>query len=222
MKKLLITTLLTVCMANVSPGQGYVIFDSTILPGWVTLNTPPVPDPVSPTNLPAAGTWTAALLWAPGTTLGQPLGSFIQLATVSGPQDAAQGYISGDTIVNIPASNSNGNEPPGASSTFLVQAWLGAYANYSSAVANGALRGMSVEFTNSVGNPTTVPPGTPTPLTGWDGNLVMVPEPSTIVIGVLGAATLLLFRRHRGSGAPGVAQPTRNAAKMKSQWEEQS
>jgi PEP-CTERM motif len=30
---------------------------------------------------------------------------------------------------------------------------------------------------------------------GWDGNLVFVPEPSTIALGGLGAAVLLLFRR---------------------------
>ena len=169
--------------------QGTIIFDSSNASSWVTLFTPPSPNVTNPTNIPAAGSWTAALLFAPGTTLGQPFGNFIQVATTPGNN----GYITGPTVT-IPASD---GEAAGAAGTFFVEGWLGSYPNLASALAAGdSVVGASVEFTNSMGNPTLSPPGAPASLSGWDGSLIMgMPEPSTTMLVVLGAAAMVLFRR---------------------------
>jgi len=202
MKKLYLTAIICAGMAVSALAQGTIFFDSSSLSSWVTLNgavpTGPVPDNNSPTNLPAGGSWTAALLWAPGTTLGQPIGNFTVLGTVSGA-NANNGYISGNTLETATAGM---GESAGASATFIVEGWQGNFANYAAAVAGepaGGHVGMSVEFVNAMGNPNLTPPGLPAAITGWDGNLLLVPvpEPTTIALGGLGAAALLLFRRRK-------------------------
>jgi hypothetical protein len=61
----------------------------------------------------------------------------------------------------------------------------------------------AIAFQNATGgNPNIVPPGNPANPDGWDGlgqNLVLsaTPEPSTIALGGIGAASLLLFRRRK-------------------------
>jgi len=195
MKKLYLTAIVCAVTAASALAQGTIIFDSSNGSSWVTLKTGPNPNEVSPTNLPAAGSWTAALLFAPGTTLGQPIGNFTQVSTTLGNA----GYITGPTVL-IGASTGTG-EPGGAPGTFIVEGWTGNFANYAAAAAPGgaAFLGQSVEFVNGVGNPN--PPATaPASMTGWDGGLILVspvPEPTTIALGGLGAAAMLLFRRRK-------------------------
>jgi len=194
MKKLYLTAILCAAMAASALAQGTIVFDSSNATSWTTLQVGPTPDAISPTNLPAAGAWTAALLFAPGTTLGQPIGNFIQVGTTLGNN----GYISGPTIT-IPSGD---GEAAGASGVFIVEGWQGTFANYAAAAGPGGATflGQSVEFVNGTGNPTTIPPGTAASLTGWDGSLILVnpvPEPTTIALGGLGAAALLLFRRRK-------------------------
>jgi len=195
MKKLYLTAIICAGTAVGALAQGTIIFDSSASTGSVTFGVPK-PNASAPTNTPAAGTWTAALLFAPGTTLGQPLGSFTQIATVSG-SDANNGYISGSTIETIPSGD---GESAGAAGTFIVEAWTGSYANYAAALVGtaGTYVGASVEFANNVGNPNP-PPTAAQPMTGWDGNLELfpIPEPGTLALGGLGAAALLLFRRRK-------------------------
>ena len=190
MKKNILTLFIMAATTLGSFAQGTIIFDSSNASGWTTLDGPPIPDAISPTNLPAAGSWTAALLFAPGTTLGQPIADFTQVATTLGNN----GYISGPTVT-IPAAD---GETHGAAGVFLVEGWTGTFANYAAAVTSGGdvLVGMSVEFVNGVGDPTLSPPGSPAAMTGWDGSLILgVPEPSAIVPVALGIALMVVFRR---------------------------
>jgi len=87
-------------------------------------------------------------------------------------------------------------------------AWTGTSGTLATAVTtlSAALQGASTEVGSSgvwsqvLGDPNATPPGTPTPTAGplnALGNIVLrpVPEPSTIALAGLGAASLLLFRR---------------------------
>jgi hypothetical protein len=98
--------------------------------------------------------------------------------------------------------------PPGAFAYFQVRAWETAFGtSYESALnanpvgGRGALTGKSNIVRVDTGDPTTIPPGTA-------GNLVaaglqrieltpIIPEPSVIGLGLLGAGALLLLRRRK-------------------------
>lgn len=97
----------------------------------------------------------------------------------------------------------------GTTGRFIVKAWEAAYgATFEEAVANTsmgrpALRAESPVFTLSTGNPGGSPPIPAANLQGtlaapgFTGLTVMVPEPSMIALGLLGAGSLLLFRRRK-------------------------
>jgi hypothetical protein len=97
----------------------------------------------------------------------------------------------------------------GATASFVVRAWAnggGTYATYDAAVAGAQPYGDSAPFTslalgggnppnpapNIVGN--TLPDGSPDVAHNLQG-FSLVPEPSTIALGVIGAVALLLRRR---------------------------
>jgi hypothetical protein len=80
-----------------------------------------------------------------------------------------------------------------ASASLILQAWTGA-ADFASA----SIRGESAPFTQATGawNPAQVPPAVPSGPDLTNPSVTMVvPEPSTIALGLLGGAALLLFRR---------------------------
>jgi PEP-CTERM motif len=94
----------------------------------------------------------------------------------------------------------------GATASFIVRAWAnggGTYATYDAAVAAGQLAGESVAFTSlPLGGPTTPFPtltpnivGNTDPANNLQPFSLVVPEPSTIALGVIGAVALLLRRR---------------------------
>ena len=176
MKKLILLIILKMGSAAGVLAQGTVIFESSSTTGTIFVG-----DPAS------AGTYQVALLWAVGTT---PVaqGSLTQAVVFTGN---GNGYFTDPTTITLAA------DPAGAAAIFEVQGWTGNYANYAAAIAGGAIVSESAEFVNNVGNPTTTPPGTPVQTTGWNGNLIIIPEPSTIALGGLGAAALLLFRRRK-------------------------
>ena len=186
MKKTFLITLTTVAAAS-ALAQGTVVFESATSTGAITINTSTGP-------YAAAGTYTVALLWAPGGHLNTPQQNFIQIATY-GPAGTSTGYFIDPNTITITG------QAPGTVGVFEVQAWQGAYANYAAAIASGTgpLFGQSAEFLNGTGNPN--PPATP-PIntTGWDGNLILTsgdPEPSTLAIAGLGAGVVFYFRRRR-------------------------
>jgi hypothetical protein len=77
-----------------------------------------------------------------------------------------------------------------------LEFWTGVETTYAGALASGAAGELvdTVTFSNGTGGGAT-PPAT---LTGMPAvNLVPTPEPSTIILGGLGAAALLAFRRRK-------------------------
>ena len=88
--------------------------------------------------------------------------------------------------------------PPGATGMFQVRTWLGAPSYEAALFAPGAFHGLVYSPWNQTTGTTPVPPGTPAIL-AMGGKIFMtqnaVPEPSTITLGILGGATLLLRRR---------------------------
>jgi len=104
----------------------------------------------------------------------------------------AAGKFSGGTLTLSPLT------PAGSSIDYVVMGWTGSAAGFDAAIAAGAMASVSDKFTSTTGNPTTVPPGTATLLSGSFGGMVLspIPEPSTFALAGLGAA-LLIFRRRK-------------------------
>jgi len=174
--------LLSVGAAASALAQGTVIFENSASSGNIYLGS------VSSSHYAQAGTYTVALLWAPGGALGAAQGTFQQIGTY-GPAGTSTGFFTDPATLTTPT---------GGVGVFEVEGWTGSFANYAAAVAAGANAGQSAQFLNSTGNPN--PPATPpVNTTGWDGNLVLVPtpEPGTLALGGLGAAALLYFRRRK-------------------------
>jgi hypothetical protein len=161
---------------------------------------------------PGAAIWNVALLFnaTPGGGIAQS--SLIELAdyrpnVANGPSDGAgffQDTAAGKEVTITTPSGSG-------TATFEVVSWLGTATTWAAALTPGsgttyATQGANlVEFTAKIANPTSVPPGIPSSINSgsgqWNGNLLLtpttVPEPSTIALGGLGAAALLLFRRRK-------------------------
>lgn len=151
-------------------------------------------------NVPTAGGFVE-FLYAPLNTTGPassadlaPAGWTVLDGTVRGISPA--GRFNAGTFTVTPIA-------PGAVIAGLVRGWTGAHASYAAALGAGAYIGYSSVFTVDTGDPTTVPPGTAggitsstaTPFTGI--TLSQVPEPSSMALAGLGAASLLIFRRRK-------------------------
>lgn len=77
-----------------------------------------------------------------------------------------------------------------------IRAWAtSGGATYEAAVASGALYGFSPILSLGATGGAGEPPGLPVNLIGLQSFNLVVPEPSTIALGLLGAAALLLRRR---------------------------
>jgi hypothetical protein len=189
MKKSLLTTIALGCAVSVF-GQGLVQLENA---DNSAANVSRVGGQ-SPTGSAAAGSYQVALLWFNGSSY-QQIGAVYQTTTVN--NDGA-GFFFGE-IVTVPTYSAGGG-------SFEVQGWSGNFASYAAAMAGGTYLGQTPTFTSAEGNASATPPGAPvhlTPVTPgagqWTGNLILVPvpEPSTIALGGLGAAALLLFRRRK-------------------------
>jgi len=116
------------------------------------------------------------------------------------------------TTLNLPASGTSGNFTPGNDVRMEVVGWTGTATSWTQALANitptellgfGGNKGLgALGWDQPTGNPNTTPaglPGTvPTGANAWSGLVLQsVPEPTTMVLGGLGAAALLLFRRRK-------------------------
>lgn len=104
----------------------------------------------------------------------------------------ANGFVNGGTVT-VPA-----NAIVGGQVTLQMRAWeattAGVAGTYEAAAGAGKKFGQSATFTAAPGNPLSDPPGTPANLVGLT-SFSLIPEPSTIALGLIGAAALLLRRR---------------------------
>jgi len=143
--------------------------------------------------------FTVALYWgATGSTEAQ----LVQIGGNLGALNAAlPGRFSSAAVYTT-----GGATLPGATGVFEVRAWTGSMSSYAAAMADalaggGERLGSSGLFTNGTGGDTaggTQPPTLPSALTSFTGvGIAPVPEPTTLALGGLGAAALLLFRRRK-------------------------
>jgi hypothetical protein len=176
MKKLLIA-LAAVMLTAASYGQGQVVFANkvgTAVDAPVFLagtQTGPGPD------------YSAQLYLSAGGSLTPPTPVTTFRAAGTGPAAIADRYwINADVIVPGVAS--------GATATFIVRAWKTSAGSWDAATLVG--RGQSQPFDVAVGGGQ-LPPANLTTLQGFQ--VIAVPEPGVIALGVLGAAALVLRRR---------------------------
>jgi len=100
---------------------------------------------------------------------------------------SAAGYISGGDV-------SIASVAGGAKAQVQLRAWGGGFASYEAAVAGGAKFGSSSIFESLPLGGAGAPPSTPPAMVGLT-SFSLVPEPSTIALGALGMAALLIRRR---------------------------
>jgi hypothetical protein len=184
MKKTLVTMLAAVAMAASSYAQGTVSFVNTA-GTLVQING------VSATT--AAGA-KVELVWAPVGTLDINLFQLVPgtAATVGSP---LAGRFSGG-VRTIPQGTGSGGIAAGGLALIAVRGYVGA--DYASAT----VKGITAAFQVDTGDPTTTPAGTAATITGaglWNStlNLTAVPEPTSMALAGLGAASLLIFRRRK-------------------------
>jgi hypothetical protein len=178
MKKLFV--ILACAMAAVSTyAQGTVNF-TTPIPGSVDIKVS------DPNNVLLSGTDYTAQLWggpanSPESAL-QPLTPTTNFRTGAGA-----GYVVPAGAVVVPGV------PGGQTATLQLRVFRGTDWNTS------LERGSSALFqVGPLGDPTTSPPGLPVDPTAFGTatfQTVIIPEPTTIALGLLGAAALLLRRR---------------------------
>ena len=189
MKKLLIVLACVAATVMVS-GQGTVDVRSKagVSPNNVDA---PVFDVDGITKLSGAG-YLAQVLAGPTAGSLAPIGASYPFRTGSGA--GYYDYASTGAQVAIPTVT------PGGTAFVQVVAWEAAAGSFATAKASTNFKwGQSGIITAVTGNPGAAPPTTPPLMVGLTGfSLGMntaVPEPSTLALGLLGAATLLLRRR---------------------------
>lgn len=127
----------------------------------------------------------------------------------AGPEGTAEGSLTavGDPVVGFRSGAAAGywsvisktvnGVAGGSPAAMQVRVWDAQYASYDAAVAAGGKAGKSGVFTTATGGGGT-PPGPPLPMIGLTAFSVagtVIPEPSTIALGMLGAAALMFRRR---------------------------
>jgi hypothetical protein len=181
MKKLLIA-IAAVMITAATYGQGQVVFankQTGVFDAPVTIKDS------NPLTGPGAAYSAQLYLQGAGGTL-------TPLTPVATFRDAAAGATGNAALANRYWVAQNVDVPgvqPGANATFVIRAWQTALGSYDAATA---ARGQSDPFVVAVGGGT-LPPANLTTLQSF--GVTVVPEPSVIVLGVLGAAALALRRR---------------------------
>jgi len=171
MKKL-ISCVASLMVCAYAYGQGEVLFQNRVPPdinALVTLNGVGVSDG-----------WTAQLYGGPAGSATAALKPLTPTTTFR--TGAGAGYTINGTVVQVPGV------AQGANATLMMVAYNGA--TYESSLGKGA----STLITVGTGGGTIVPGN----LTGLQPfTVTIVPEPSTIALGMLGAGALLFIRRRK-------------------------
>lgn len=183
MKKLIATTLACTVVGLAAYAQGTLNFANV----GVGLNSPVF---MSDGTTKVGAGYTAVLMAGPA-------GNLAQIATTPLLTGAQAGYFLGGTQT-IPTVAGGGT------ASVLIDVYNSAsYSSLAAAqTANTANSwGVSAAFTVVLGDPNSVPPGTPATMTALKSfNLTsggVIPEPSTFALAGLGAAALLFFRRRK-------------------------
>jgi len=145
------------------------------------------------TYAPAGSAYMVGLYWAPvGTTADSAYALVGAPSPFSGLAGTRTGIFSGGTRT-IPGIT------PGGSVLVQVRGWETALGgSYEQVLAAGGQVGKSTTITVDTGDPTSTPAGTATLLTASGlAPFAIVPEPSAIALGVLGAGALLMLRRRK-------------------------
>jgi len=178
MKKLLIA-LAAAFIAVASYGQGQVVFANKV---GTTVDAPVTVAGSNPVVGPGPA-WSAQLFLAGAnsslTALGTP--TTFRAAGTGGAAVADRYWVT--QTVDVPVA-------AGSDANFVVRAWQTSFGSYDAAL--GKASGESPQFTANVGGGT-LPPSNLTTLKAFQ--VTIVPEPSIIALGVLGASALLLRRR---------------------------
>jgi len=220
-KTLILATIVSTALAGSAIAQGTFGFVASSTTGKISYSldgstiaaSAPTGNP-SQIPLPGGGTGalTVAFYTAPnGTVLtlagGDPnfTTAWTEAALVIHQITPQAGLISTTTVT---ASANSG--AAGGNVELEVVGWTGTATSFAAAIASGgdigfsgsALSGGSLGWSQATGNATITPATTPGSLaTGAGGYaglvLAPVPEPTTIALGGLGAAALLMFRRRK-------------------------
>jgi hypothetical protein len=180
MKKVIIA-LASLMVAVAAYAQGTVNFNNRIT-GVVDARV------MLPDGKGAGAGFTAELLGGPANTPAAQLKPLTPTTTFRATSDAAMGYVNGVTV-EVPGVT------PGGAATILMRAFNG------SSFDSSTIRGQSPAFqvTGLGGTPAGGAPLPPANLSGLGIGttipLTVIPEPTTIALGVLGVAALLLRRR---------------------------
>lgn len=191
MKKILLTTIAAVALAGFANAQGTLLFTTGA-------NTVRKEAALGDSALVNVGTGAAnglfELLWAPvGTT---ELSAFVAVPGALISPSPTAGRLTGGSRT-IPGIT------PGGIVSVVIRGWTGGAASYQATegdyLAGLIARGYSPIFTVDTGDPTTVPAGTAASLPAGAGITLtyVVPEPSSMALAGLGAASLLIFRRRK-------------------------
>jgi len=121
--------------------------------------------------------------------------AYVKLATADdssyGPVGTAVNFRTGANAGYIVTTTVSTSFPGGANVTVQMRAWeASGGTSYEAAVASGKLYGTS----NPVNLQVAVAPNTPPDMVGLQ-SFALIPEPSTLALGVLGAAAFFLRRR---------------------------
>lgn len=173
MKKLIIT--LAALMVTVAAyGQGAVTFNNRVT-GVVDARV------LMPDGTGVGAGFTAQLIGGPAGTAVDKLVALTPTTTFRTSSAAAQGYVNA-VDVTVPGVAA------GAQATLVMRAFNG------SDYASSGIKGQSGAITIGLGGGT-LPPTNLAGLQGFSVVAAVIPEPSTIALGVLGAALLMIRRR---------------------------
>jgi len=132
----------------------------------------------------------SASLTAKGNPVNFRAGSFVGYVQVSGSSQPNNLAVNTSVLVTSQDTSVIGSQTP---ITLQMRAWSSAFSSYSVAVSSGGKFGQSTTF-----NSTIIGGSTPPDLTGLTSfSLQQSPEPTTIALGLMGAASLLIVRRRK-------------------------